>query len=589
MDERLQDLIASLTDPATSATALAGLTDEQVAVTERELLDAFRAVRSGEVDGIEADDLDVLASLSSAVNALRDEAGRRYTVAAELELAAEARREQAAAMEADLLEEPVVAEAVDPDPEPEPEEVAELIEEAEAITEEVVAAPVAAATRRPSLAELAAAPRPVEAQPRATVPVRTSPVIMGLQGQTFDNLRDLSAEIIRAREQLMDVAPGFRDRFVVGRVRMDLPEERHLRMGDSAQVNGAKLEMLVDGATDPSRWAAADQAVVASGGWCAPLEPIYDYVTVSDAGRPVRAALPTVQADRGGVRVTRGQGIADITEATAITVWDAATDTTPGETTKTCLTVACDTITDVQLQAIVRCLGFGNFQSRAFPEWVAGKVRDTLAVHARVAERELLDGIEGAAGTLNATQGQLWGAARDVLHAVRQAGAGLRSRQRMRPDAVLRWNAPSWLLDMMAADIVSQTASGELDALEVAEGRILGMLRAAHINPSFTWEGPTGSTGVWGAQGDGVGLRNWPTTVEWGLWPEGHFVFLDGGELNLGLVRDSTLNDTNDYQLFAETFEQVAALGPEALWVTQTLCPDGSSALPTVEAPCTAS
>ena len=37
----------------------------------------------------------------------------------------------------------------------------------------------------------------------------------------------------------------------------------------------------------------------------------------------------------------------------------------------------------------------------------------------------------------------------------------------------------------------------------------------------------------------------------------GTMVFLDGGTLELGIVRDSALNSTNDYQIFAESFEDV--------------------------------
>lgn len=32
-------------------------------------------------------------------------------------------------------------------------------------------------------------------------------------------------------------------------------------------------------------------------------------------------------------------------------------------------------------------------------------------------------------------------------------------------------------------------------------------------------------------------------------------VYIDGGVLDLGIVRDSTLNSTNDYHVFGETFE----------------------------------
>lgn len=41
--------------------------------------------------------------------------------------------------------------------------------------------------------------------------------------------------------------------------------------------------------------------------------------------------------------------------------------------------------------------------------------------------------------------------------------------------------------------------------------------------------------------------------------PQGTFVFIDGGTLGLGIVRDSVLNSTNDFQVFGETFRAAAA------------------------------
>ncbi len=38
----------------------------------------------------------------------------------------------------------------------------------------------------------------------------------------------------------------------------------------------------------------------------------------------------------------------------------------------------------------------------------------------------------------------------------------------------------------------------------------------------------------------------------WHLGPAG--VYIDGGTLDLGIVRDSTLNSTNDFQVVGETF-----------------------------------
>lgn len=46
------------------------------------------------------------------------------------------------------------------------------------------------------------------------------------------------------------------------------------------------------------------------------------------------------------------------------------------------------------------------------------------------------------------------------------------------------------------------------------------------------------------------------------------FLFLDGGELDFGIVRDSTLNARNDFRLMVETFEALGYVGGESLELT---------------------
>ncbi len=55
-------------------------------------------------------------------------------------------------------------------------------------------------------------------------------------------------------------------------------------------------------------------------------------------------------------------------------------------------------------------------------------------------------------------------------------------------------------------------------------------------------------------------------------------MFLDGGSLDLGIIRDSSLVGTNDYKMFVETFENVAKVGIESLKVTSTISINGVAA-----------
>jgi hypothetical protein len=62
----------------------------------------------------------------------------------------------------------------------------------------------------------------------------------------------------------------------------------------------------------------------------------------------------------------------------------------------------------------------------------------------------------------------------------------------------------------------------------------------------------------------------------WYLFAEGTFLFLDGGTLDLGVIRDSTLVGTNDYKMFVETFEGIAKVGVESIKVTSTISINGA-------------
>ena len=66
--------------------------------------------------------------------------------------------------------------------------------------------------------------------------------------------------------------------------------------------------------------------------------------------------------------------------------------------------------------------------------------------------------------------------------------------------------------------------------------------------------------------------------MSWFIFAEGTFQFLDGGQLNLGVVRDSTLDASNNYETFIEVFESIAKRGVESLQVVSSLRPNGASA-----------
>jgi hypothetical protein len=356
------------------------------------------------------------------------------------------------------------------------------------------------------------------------------------------------------------VKPG--QRVVVASATYEYPEERILdqRAGD---LNTEKIQAVV-----------GPQALVASGGLCAPLTPIYDLPGVETAARPVRDSLPSFQATRGGVIVgaTPGMGVYD----DAVGVVLAADNETGGTfALKNCRRIDCPEFASVEVDSIYACIEADNLAARAYPELMSRIDELVRAEQARLADSKLLT--EMAALSTVVSGGSLAaGAVWSLLGDTYRAAAGYRSRNRMPEAAPLQVWYPAWLLDLLALDV----ARGQFDRFQTRQ-QVESILRAGAIVPTFHLDGSsTAADGqIFGAQTDGA-LLDFPSSVEWILAAPGTFLHLDSGSLDLGIVRDSTLNSTNDFQNFAETWEQVTKVGVESLVVTTELCPSGEVSAP---------
>jgi hypothetical protein len=364
---------------------------------------------------------------------------------------------------------------------------------------------------------------------------------------------------------------GDGETFSVATLNVNYPESRTLRSGD-VDSNNEKIKKV-----------ASPEAILAAGGFCAPVEVSYDIFGFGVTDRPVKDALASFSADRGGIRYSTSPILGDLDDA--VSLWtlqndiDAATEGGP-DPTKPCLRVVCGEEVVVYTDAIPLCLTFGNLQSRAFPELVARNNELALVTHARYAETRLLTRIGSLSTQVSAPE--KLGAARDFFEQVDRAAAAYRSRHRLAADENLRVIVPLWLKNEIRSDLIfSMPAGSDEDRFGISENIVNGWFAARNINVTWTLDGEaaggSNAAQIFGSQNAGA-LNDWPANVVWYLFAEGTFLFLDGGTLDLGLVRDSTLNATNDYKMFVETFEGVAKVGVEALRVVSALDVNGASA-----------
>lgn len=405
----------------------------------------------------------------------------------------------------------------------------------------------APADRQPVVQVVEAAPVAITAG--ADIPGYTA-------GSTINDMSEVASAMEKRIHSLRRVNGGDGEQHIVASITTQYPEERTL--STDALSNAAKIEAVI-----------GQDALVASGGHAAPFEVKYDIFSQgSTTIRPVRDALPRFQADRGGIRFVTPPSFAAGTYADAVGVWTAAVDADPQSATKTSYTVTAAGENTVSTDAVTLQLQFGNLMTRAYPELIARHNELALVQHAREAEQNLLAKI--GAGSTAVTTSSLIGFGRDFLVQIRRAAVAYRSRHRIDPQTTLKAIIPTWVYDAMAADL-TLSMPGD-NTLSVSKSEIDGYLATVNVDLVASLD-----ANVFGTQGAGA-LLEFPDTFDWFLFAEGTFLFLDGGTLDLGIIRDSSLVGTNDYKMFTETFENVAKVGIEALKITSTISVNGVAA-----------
>ena len=513
-----------------------------------------------------------VAELSAPEEVVATEIEPAAEAAVEVEAAAEATVEATPQAELSVVEE-VKTESTEPEvvaEAPAEEAVVASVEEEVPSTEpETIEAPIAqedqeapvtaaANNELDALIEAPADRRPVAQVSAATVAITAGADIPGYTaGSSIDNMSGVAEAMAKRIHTLRRVNGGDGEQHIVASVTTKFPEERTLTQ--DAESNWNKIQSVV-----------GPEALVASGGHQAPFEVKYDIFGLGTAVRPVRDALPRFQADRGGIRYIVPPVLADY--GSAVGIWTAANDSaeTPSPSAKLSLTVAAASETTVSTDAVTLQLQFGNLLTRAYPELIARHNELGLIQHAREAEGNLLTNIGTASTAVTSTS--VVGLGRDFLVQIGRAAAAYRARHRLEADAPLRAILPAWLKDAMAADL---TLSMPGDSTLNAYGEIDAYIASRGINASYALD-VAGGTSAFSAQSSGA-MNEFPDTFIWYLFAEGTFLFLDGGTMDLGIIRDSTLVGTNDYKMFVETFENVAKVGVESLKITSTINVNGTA------------
>ena len=573
VEQLVADLRAGTVAADGLAERLAALSDAERVEFETALVALFDALVDGTAeveDG--ADRLEVLESLANAIDATRTDGTRRETEATEAQARADALRERVhptaedgGGDDGEGGEAPAETPPADDTPAP--------------VEGEAAPVPVAAAAppriTRVAVRGLPNARPPAAVATPATVITAAAEVPGYAAGQPLPDFDALVAALSSRAESIrrVSVGEGSAISYHVATIAADYPAERDLRR---VQHDPRSVDAVVAGAIGPNSERLLEP-ITAAGGFCAPAPPLYEQIAISEDARPVRTALPSFQAGRGRVQFMPSPVWTDYTAG--VRVWTGTNDTealSNSNVRKPCVRVDCDSMTTAEVYAIPVCVTVGNFFDRTYPERRDAILSGVMAWQARFAERELLEAIKNASTTV--TTGQTLGTTRDVLALLDRYIAGFASRWRVGDAFRLELLAPRWLRNMMRADLVrSLPVSGASMAenLAVSDAMLEGFLAARGLNVTWIWDGERGgTTQEFGAEAGGS-LQNWPTNVVMYLFHPGAHRFLDGGELQIGVQRDSTLNATNDLQIWGETFEGLMSPGLESIRIDADVCPSG--------------
>jgi hypothetical protein len=539
---------------------LAALTDEQLEALAAQAQDYFAELYDPEV-APSPEEAATLEALAVASDALREESNRREADRTQ-------RAQEAAELAARVLGE---EEEVDP-----------VVEETAEATEEVV--------EEPELEPVAAASRPIPVpavrrrQPgsRRRAPEPDGPTITASADLQASGLQ-LGDEVTvdRIAEALVKKVQHIQPNHYENAYRNSRRSANTLGLLTVKKNFPAELTADVELANDVMT-AAVDQtrlpggSLLASGGWCAPSETVYDLFDISGADGLI--SVPEFQVNRGGIKWTPGPNFASVYASTGFTFTELQDidgeyePNPPGpnvEGPKPCFKVECPDFDEERLAATGLCITAGILQNRAYPEVVADTIRKALKGHQHRLAGQTAAAIQAGSDAVALPANQV-GALAPILTAIELQATHYRYVHRMVDSAVLEAKFPRWVRGAVRSDLSRRLG---IDLLSVTDARIAGWFRERGINPQFIYNYP-GQDLV----GDADAFVEWPDEVEFLLYAAGTWTRGSSDIISLDAIFDSALLVHNDFTaLFSEEGWLVAKRGHDSRRVTVPICADGAT------------
>lgn len=327
-------------------------------------------------------------------------------------------------------------------------------------------------------------------------------------------------------------------------------------------------------------------AQVASGGWCAPSQIRYDFFNI--AGQCGMIDLPTFGVERGGIQIPVSPSLADtfspalpwytaFSNATVPWLWTEHDDilAATGSPTKPCIHVPCSTMTDNRLECYGICLTAGNLAEAAWPEATRNFLSLLMSAHYHAQNARYISAIQSLATGVTGCTVSGSGAAAPILATAELSGWDYRNKFGMCRTDVVEWVLPEWSLGAIRADLAKRTGVDPNAGFRISDDDIAAWFSVRDIRVQFVSDYQVRASGQPGAA---TAITSYPSTVKGLMYAAGTVARGNGMSLDLGVVRDSTLNETNDFTAaWMEECHLIAKIGHEVREYTMAICPDGTT------------
>lgn len=346
---------------------------------------------------------------------------------------------------------------------------------------------------------------------------------------------------------------------------------------DSDETNIDEMWRTIQAASDPAE-------LVAAGGWCSPSEISYDFFNiVCEDGT---YDLPTMGVRRGGIRWPISPSFGDLSAITGLWSWTetqdiAAATGTAQSGTKTCSRIPCATFDERRLACDGICITAGNLTTDAWPELIANYMRLVNAAHYHRVNAQIIQQVVALANYTASYATTGVGFVTPTLDILELQAFDYREKFAMCEGAVLEVVMPRWAIGAMRADLAKR--NGAANMMAASNNQLADWLDTRGLRVQFVGDWQVRASGYPGFTNGTI--ASWPSTMQMLMYSPGTVVKGTGLTLDLGIVRDSVLNATNDYTAaWSEECWLIARIGHEVRSITVPVCPNGALSLDVVGA-----